>query len=209
LHIRFDRFELDSEARVLRRDGALVHLSPKAFGLLCALAEARPKAVDKQTLVEKLWPDSFVADGSLAVVATELRSALEDSVEQPRVLRTVPRFGYAFSADAVESSTLTPAPTAWMLNRTHRIPLRRGATVVGRDPGCDAMVDAESVSRRHAQVVLTETALTLEDLGSKNGTAVNDVRVTAPVTVSDGDRVTLGSVTFIVQIGSSETVTKV
>lgn len=66
MRLRFDNCELDSEERVLREDGSPVRLSPKAFDLLCVLAESRPKALDKRTLVERIWPDAIVSDGSLA-----------------------------------------------------------------------------------------------------------------------------------------------
>ena len=208
MRLRFENCEIDSEERLLRMDGAPVHLSPKAFDLLCALAAARPKAVDKQTLIQKIWPDSFVSDGSLAVLAAEVRAVLKDSADTPRVLRTVPRFGYAFCAEAVDVSAQTATATAiWLLNATQRIPLRDGATTVGRDPGCDATIDAESVSRRHARIVLAGSVITVEDLGSKNGTTINGVRVAEPTTVADGDRIAFGSVTFLLQVGISETVT--
>ena len=53
-------FVLDSEARELLRDGEAVHLSPKAYQLLEALVENRPKALSKSALHDLLWPNTFV-----------------------------------------------------------------------------------------------------------------------------------------------------
>ena len=80
-------------------------LSPKAFDLLCVLAESRPKAVEKETLMQRVWRDAFVSDGSLAVLVAELRTVLKDSATAPRIVRTVPRFGYAFCAQLIEHAT--------------------------------------------------------------------------------------------------------
>jgi pSer/pThr/pTyr-binding forkhead associated (FHA) protein len=52
-------------------------------------------------------------------------------------------------------------------------------------------IDAPTVSRRHARIVVTEGTAVLEDLGSKNGTHLNGVRLTAPVTLADGDEIWL------------------
>jgi DNA-binding winged helix-turn-helix (wHTH) protein len=213
MRVRFGDFELNTDARLLHSSGTPVHLSPKAFDLLCLLVAERPTALDKQTLISRIWPDAFVSDGSLAVLMTELRSALQDSATTPRFLRTVPRFGYAFCGhveDAAASGTESrgsPA-TAWLLNRTHRIPLAAGVTTVGRDPGCEEMIDAPSVSRRHAHLIVSIHGIIVEDLGSKNGTFVNDTAVTAPTPVTDGDRVRFGSVQFLLRASDIETLTR-
>jgi DNA-binding winged helix-turn-helix (wHTH) protein len=210
MRLRFGPWELDSEQRLLRGDGQVVHVSPKAFDLLCVLAEARPRAVDKQTLSQQVWRDTFVSDGSLAVLVAELRAALKDSARQPSVLRTVPRYGYAFCADATDATPASPSPAAaaWLLNRSQRIPIGSGVTIVGRDPGCAAMIDAQSVSRRHARLTATPDGLSVEDLDSKNGTFVNDRQIDGPTPVADDDRVRFGTVQFVVRAASSETATR-
>lgn len=210
MRLRFDNCELDSEARVLRVEGRPVRLSPKAFDLLCVLAESRPKALGKQTLIERVWPDAIVSDGSLAVLVAELRTALKDSATTPRILRTVPRFGYAFCAqpnEMADVATKTPA-LAWLLNRSERIALPAGATTLGRDPTCEAMIDAPGVSRRHAQIRVDATAIVIEDLGSKNGTFLNDNPVLGPTTIGDGDRVRFGQIQYLLRVASIDTLTR-
>jgi two-component system, cell cycle response regulator len=67
----------------------------------------------------------------------------------------------------------------------------------GRAEGCSFRFDDASVSGIHARVARVAQSHVLMDAGSTNGSYVNDVRVTAPVTLKDGDRVQLGSATFL------------
>lgn len=87
---------LDFGNREVFRGETLVRLSPKAFQLLELLATNRPNAVAKDKIHESLWPGSFVVDGNLANLIRELREAVGDDARQPRVIRTVQRYGYAF-----------------------------------------------------------------------------------------------------------------
>jgi pSer/pThr/pTyr-binding forkhead associated (FHA) protein len=70
--------------------------------------------------------------------------------------------------------------------------LSSGENLVGRDPAADVRVDAVGVSRRHAMIVVGDHEVTLHDLSSKNGTYVDDVRVTSPMTLTDGIEVRFG-----------------
>lgn len=65
--------------------------------------------------------------------------------------------------------------------------------VFGRDPGCDVTLDHPTVSARHARLVLTRSGIVLEDLGSTNGTYVDDARIDR-VAVERGTNVRLGDV---------------
>ena len=85
---------------MLRRGPAPIPLTPRAFDLLALLVHERPKAISKDGLLKALWPDSFVTDGSLSQVVTELRQALGDSPREPEYIRTVHRYGYAFCGHA-------------------------------------------------------------------------------------------------------------
>jgi hypothetical protein len=65
----------------------------------------------------------------------------------------------------------------------------RGSLVIGRDAACEIVIPDRQVSRRHARISVTGEGILLEDLGSKNGTHCNGVRVEEPVQLSDGDSV--------------------
>jgi pSer/pThr/pTyr-binding forkhead associated (FHA) protein len=72
--------------------------------------------------------------------------------------------------------------------------LLEGESVVGRDPHCEVHLDVPGVSRRHARLRAKGTLLTLEDLGSKNGTLIADRRVTAETVLHDRDLLRFGPV---------------
>ena len=71
--------------------------------------------------------------------------------------------------------------------------------MIGRDPDVRLSVDARSVSRRHARIVVSEAGAVIEDLGSKNGTFVNGQRVTVPRTLQDKDEIRVGAAIFVVR----------
>ena len=67
-----------------------------------------------------------------------------------------------------------------------------GPVIIGRSPSSDIVVDEPYVSATHARFTLQGPALVLEDLGSTNGTTVNDHLIAQPVTLRDGDEVQIG-----------------
>ncbi len=75
----------------------------------------------------------------------------------------------------------------------------RGPVVVGRSPGSDIVIGADYVSSRHARFTLMGKNLFVEDLGSLNGTAVNNVFIQEPTALHSGDRVMVGDVTMRVR----------
>jgi len=68
-----------------------------------------------------------------------------------------------------------------------------GVHVLGRDHEAEVVIDATTVSRRHARLTVAEGGLTLEDLGSRNGTWVGEKKVERPVGLEDGVTFKLGS----------------
>ena len=83
-------------------------MPPKAFDLLGALLEARPRALSKAEIRDRLWPETFVTEATLASVVSELRSSLADDPKEPRFVRTVHGHGYAFSGAASEDPIVAP-----------------------------------------------------------------------------------------------------
>jgi DNA-binding winged helix-turn-helix (wHTH) protein len=197
MRIRFGECLLDSETRQLYVRGEAVHVQPKAFQFLELLLENRPKAVSKSRIHEKLWPGIFVSDSTLTSLLVEVRDVIGDDARQPRYIRTVHRFGYAFcgSAQEVRDEVFSPRNwSCWILRARKRTPLEPGETVIGRDPGAGLFIDDPSVSRRHARIVVMSESATLEDLVSKNGTYLEDRRIEASVPLDDGARIRIGTV---------------
>ena len=77
---------------------------------------------------------------------------------------------------------------------SQRFDLDRPAATIGRDPGNTIVLDHQTVSRQHATIKLEGNSFRLFDLGSANGTFVNDIRVREPVTLEDGVVVRFGEV---------------
>ncbi|MGH6693436.1 MAG: winged helix-turn-helix domain-containing protein [Vicinamibacterales bacterium] len=198
LDVRFGPFTLDDRARTLRRGAAAMHLSPKAFDLLSLLVQLRPAAVARAEIHQHLWPDTFVSEGNLAVLVAEIRQALGDSARESTFIRTVQRFGYAFSGVVDESAAgagLRREPAAgWIVWGVRRAALAVGENVLGRDPAADMNIDAVGVSRRHAMIVVAGDQVSLVDLASKNGTFANGARVTGSVRLVGDTEIHLGPV---------------
>jgi predicted ATPase/DNA-binding winged helix-turn-helix (wHTH) protein len=125
----FGDFVLDLDGRQLLRAGTPVSLSPKALQLLGILVECHPRALSKTDLQDRLWPGTFVVEKNLTNLVSELRDGLGDDPANPRFIRTVQRFGYAFrEATAVkdgESDTRArhniPAPLTNFIGRDREI----------------------------------------------------------------------------------------
>ena len=198
----FGEFVLDRDTRELRHERHVVSMSPKAFQLLEILLENQPKAMAKGMLQDLLWPNTFVVEKNLANLVGEIREALGDSPGNPRFVRTVPRFGYAFrdaAAITVEQGAgalLGPIPQCRLTWSAGRAVLSDGDHIVGRDPGAELFLDSTSVSRRHAVIRVSGPQATLEDLGSKNGTFVGSRRIDAPTPLADGDAIKVGAFTL-------------
>jgi len=202
VELHFAEFTLDPLTRQLRRGTDEIHISPKAFALLLELIERRPVALTKAALQELLWPGTFVVEANLSNLIADVRAALEDDVRHPRFIRTVHGFGYAFcgtvSSDPAAEAPLVAAAPCVLVRSGRLYPLAEGENVLGREGDAASWFDSTSVSRRHARIVVTGGKALLEDLASKNGTFLGDVRVSAPVPLADGAEIRLGSlqVTF-------------
>src|SRR5262245_35051985 len=209
MRVRFGTFVLDPATRELLRGDAPVALSPKAFELLTILVAGRPKAISKSDLQERLWPATFVVEKNLANLVSEIRDAIGDDPSNPRFIRTIRRFGYAFretaqSADAVRSGVFFRI--TWV---SGSVTLDEGEHVLGRDPDVAIYLDSPGVSRRHASITIAEGRATIADLASKNGTFVGDEQVRGSRVLSDGDIIAVGSVKLALKVlstpGSTET----
>ncbi|MGQ0736233.1 MAG: FHA domain-containing protein [Acidobacteriota bacterium] len=193
MHLRFGPLTFDRETRRLRRGELEVHLSPKAFDLLALLIDRRPQAVSKAEIRAHIWPGTFVSETNLPSLVAEIRDALGERASDARLVRTVHKFGYAFEGDAAPERAEDSPPRAWLVGSDARLALYAGENILGREGTGVVILSSSTVSRRHARVIVGGHRTTLEDLGSKNGTFLNDEPVTSPVLLHEGDRVRLGS----------------
>src|SRR5215510_4814061 len=120
---RFGPFQIDIEEQLLLREGRPLPLKPKPFELLLVLVAKSGHVLSKDELMKKVWSDSFVEEGNLAVSVHEIRKTLGgDSNGQPYI-ETIPRRGYRFapcvteiteedevSERAAVKASLTPGP---------------------------------------------------------------------------------------------------
>jgi DNA-binding winged helix-turn-helix (wHTH) protein len=205
--LRFDDFVLDRSTRELRRGGAVVHLTPKAFDLLRILLERRPQALSKAELLKATWPGTYVSEHRLATLIAEIRQAIHQH-DRPPLVRTVHGFGYSFAAPSPSGSR--PASGHYvLLYQRQAHPLAPGINVIGRDAGVAVRLDTPTTSRRHAEITVADHEVTVTDLGSKNGTFVGASRVDAmPQAVRVGDKLRIGScVLTLARLGSAATET--
>ena len=86
-------------------------------------------------------------------------------------------------------------PPIWQLVIGDReFDLREGENVIGRESDASVRIDSSSISRRHARIILSGDRITLEDLGSKNGTSLRGQRIHTLHPLGDGDRIVFGTV---------------
>lgn len=103
----FGPFRLDVQERLLLRGDEAVSLIPKAFDLLVTLVESGGRLLEKDELMRRVWPDSFVEEGNLAQNISLIRRALGET-ETSKFIETVPRRGYRFVASVREVRDLAP-----------------------------------------------------------------------------------------------------
>jgi DNA-binding winged helix-turn-helix (wHTH) protein len=202
MRVAFGDCVFDPDTREVFRSGEPVSLSPKAFRLLEILIGERPRALSKEKLHEVLWPGVFVADANLVNLVADLRAALGDDAKNPSLVRTVPRFGYAFLHEVREAGPEKDGRRRSifkLLWQDREIALAEGENGLGRDEESVAWIDVYSVSRHHARIVVAGEEATLEDLGSKNGTFVRGRRIRGPVPIEDGDTIRIGTVSLVLR----------
>ena len=115
---RFAGFELDPTARSLRStdDGRAIALTAKAFDTLLQLVEHGGRLVEKQTLIDAVWPNVVVEEGNLKQTISVLRRALGDDRQTPKYIATISGRGYQFIAaveirrEGVEQANAQGAP---------------------------------------------------------------------------------------------------
>lgn len=92
----FGPYRLDSDKRLLLRDGRTLALQPKTFDLLLLLVESRGRTLSRGELMKALWSETFVEEANLSFQVSLLRRTLGDHGNE--WIETVPKHGYRFNA---------------------------------------------------------------------------------------------------------------
>ena len=114
----FGPFRLDPNRHRLFRGDEVVALSPKAIQTLILLVENRGKLLERETLMDALWPHVIVEDANLTVAVSQLRKALNQNGDNAQYILTIPRVGYRFVADTCE---VIEAPEPLILEQRTRL----------------------------------------------------------------------------------------
>src|SRR6266446_10211821 len=96
---RFGPFEIDPQRRTLSCHESPIPLTPKTFDVLLFLAQNSNRLITKEELLQAVWGDTFVEEGNLKQYISHLRKALADNSEDHRLIVTIARKGYQFTAD--------------------------------------------------------------------------------------------------------------
>jgi DNA-binding winged helix-turn-helix (wHTH) protein/tetratricopeptide (TPR) repeat protein len=111
-HYDFGPFRLYPASRLLLREGEPVRLTAKVFDLLVLLVEQRGGLVERNFLMNMLWPDAIVEEGNLTQCVFVLRKALGGDQREPAYIDTLPGKGYRFAASVQESAGIASTNAA-------------------------------------------------------------------------------------------------
>ncbi len=148
---RFGRFVLDPGRRTLSRADSPVSLTPKAFDVLLFLVQNPNRLVTKEELLQAVWGDTFVEEGNLTQYISHLRKALGDNSEDARLIVTIARKGYQFTADVTVAEAVDTAKQAAVQVSTSESSLADTQAVL-RSPTDEAVPKAPRHWRKAAVV---------------------------------------------------------
>jgi TolB-like protein/Tfp pilus assembly protein PilF len=112
LRFLFEDYALDTDLRELRRGATVVSVTPQVFDLLDYLIRNRGHVVSKDDLINTIWNGRSVSDAALATRLNAARSAIGDSGQQQRLVKTLPRKGFRFVGSVREAQRAIDAPVA-------------------------------------------------------------------------------------------------
>jgi len=187
------------EPALNRMSGAsgVVHLEPRLMDLLVYLAHHQGEVLSRETLIDGVWQTQFVGEAALRNAVAALRRALGDNADSPNYIETITKRGYRLIAPvtALENLVRNPRPGTPCFKVTwddREIQLADGDNLIGRGMDAAIRIDNPEVSRHHARLNVVGHTVTLEDLGSKNGTHRNGRRLKSPEQLADGDEIWIG-----------------
>lgn len=126
----FGPYVADAAKCVLLKDGEIVPLGLKAFEVLLALIRQQGEVLRKDELLREVWPDTVVEENNLTRTISSLRKALDDHLDAPEYIATVPGRGYRFVAPVKEIRRKNGAASDLTLPATNGTPVVSQAAAV-------------------------------------------------------------------------------
>ena len=108
----FEEYALDTDLRELHRGADVVTIAPQVFDLLDYLILNRERVVSRDYLINAIWNGRIVSDGALTTRLNVARSAIGDSGDEQRLIKTLPRKGFRFVGQVREAQNPTGAEVA-------------------------------------------------------------------------------------------------
>jgi len=124
----FGPFRLDPAQRLLFRDNQIIPLTPKAVETLLVLVAKRGQLVTKEELLQRVWPDTFVEEGTVARNVSFLRKALGEAADGREYIETHSKRGYRFIAEVreVKREAVTKGETGEESSQAGALPATAG-----------------------------------------------------------------------------------
>jgi DNA-binding winged helix-turn-helix (wHTH) protein len=97
-YFEFGEFRLDTQQRVLQKNGETIHLTPRIFNLLYVMVENAGRILEHDELLDKVWEGAFVEQANVKKSISTLRQVLGESPGASEFITTIPRRGYRFTA---------------------------------------------------------------------------------------------------------------
>src|SRR3954462_7417858 len=111
LRYLFEEYAFDTDRREICRGADLVPVTPQVFDLLDYLIHNRERVVSKDDLINTIWNGRIVSDAALTTCLNAARTALGDSGEEQRLIKTLPRKGFRFVGQVHETQQPAGATT--------------------------------------------------------------------------------------------------
>src|SRR6266404_8360886 len=149
--IEIGPLRLDPSEHVLVRNGQIVPLTPKVFEILLILAENGGHVVEKEELLSRVWPDTFVEEANLAKNVSMLRKVLSENGLEESCIETIPKRGYRFVAK---------------LNSKHNESKNGGDSAVHGNQPLNIPVNGPRIWQRYLFLLLAVSVIVIAVIGS-------------------------------------------
>lgn len=132
---RVGQWTVHPDLNAVSENGTSTRLEPKVMDVLVCLAETAGQVVNKEALIQKVWPDTFVSDDVLKRSISELRRVFKDHPRESHIIETIPKRGYRLilpvhSLDGSSQETSSSASTARLPRRRFLVPALLGAACI-------------------------------------------------------------------------------